>query len=253
MDTKQQPSLQKDSDEVYRDYYLAQMSYVFVPGYGFPILNQASMQIVLSWVNPDERLSRDFLVKVIQENPSLASQIQWRPESPKQAEAAQLAKDKQTFKEAAKNLRSFGSNDANLNVTRQILGPGFTEYDISQALASNALQLSPPNQEELDRWAAQDVEAHNEALLKADDVTLRARVRHDAEQARIANAQAEAANQLQAAQQRDAAMGFLPLPETWQGQKLDAAFIKNCSVEVQKLLTKRFGAAQLTARIQGRG
>lgn len=171
----------------------------------------------------------------------------------RQAEAErQLAHDKVTFADAAKAFRSFGMTEANLNVIRQILGPGFTQYALSQALASNALQLSPPSQQELREWAAQDVQDHNEALLRADDVTLRARVRQEAEHTRVATAQAEATRQFQAAQKRDAVMGFPPLPDVWQGEKLDAAFIKNCSVEVHKLLTKRFGAAQITARLQGR-
>jgi hypothetical protein len=165
----------------------------------------------------------------------------------------QLLQDEQTFAEAARSLRSFGVNQANLNVCRTTLGPGFTLYDIQNGLSSNAIQLSPPSYEELTQWAAEDIEAHNEALLKADDVTLRARVRQEAAVARAATAQAEADRQLKSSQERDSYAGFPPLPDIWQGRPLDAAFIRTCDPATNRLLIKRFGASQVTARLRSRG
>jgi hypothetical protein len=138
---RRQEAYDREGAEVYRSYYLAQIFLTPVPGHGYPIQNQGSEAIILGFLNPGETLSRDFLVKVIQENPSLASQIQWRSVNPKHAEARQQELDKQTFVAAAKALR-LGINEANFLLIRQTLGSGFSLYAIQQALASNALQLT---------------------------------------------------------------------------------------------------------------
>jgi DNA-binding transcriptional MerR regulator len=169
----------------------------------------------------------------------------------KQAAAALLKQDQETFNSAAKVLRSFALNEANFNVIRQTLGENFSIHQIREMLAGNGAMLSPPTQQELDQWNSAAIEQHNEALQRMDPDQLRARVRQEAADSRVAQATAAAASQLEAAQKRDAVMGFPALPDTWNGQKLDAAFIKNCSVETQKLLSKRFGSAQLTARLRG--
>src|SRR6266851_4952606 len=151
---------------------------------------------------------------------------QLRMQPQRQAQAAkQLAHDQQTFADAAKTLRSFGVNEANLNLTRQALGAGFSLYAIQQALSSNALQLSPPTQRDLDEWNAEAIEHHNHQLLNADSDQLRGIVRQEAADSRAAAVQLEADRQFEASRARDAVMGFPQLPDTWQGSKLDAAFI----------------------------
>jgi hypothetical protein len=169
----------------------------------------------------------------------------------KAAETAQLGLDRQTFADAAKTLRSFAVNEANFNVIRQTIGSGFSVFAIQQALSSNALQLSPPTQQELDQWESERIEQHNEALQNLDPDQLRARVRQEASESRAAAVQQEADRQLAAATARDAVLGFPPLPTHWQGHQLDASFIRTCDVPTQKLLNKRFGPAQLEARLRG--
>jgi hypothetical protein len=235
------------TEATYKDYYLTQIFAIPVPGHGFAIRSRASEQVILGWLNPGETLGREFLVKVIQENPSLASQLQWRSVNPKQAEARQQELDKQTFVEAAKTLR-FGVNDANFNLTRQLLGPGFSQHAIQQALSSNALQLSRPTQEELDQWAAQDIEAHNEALLKADPVTLRALARQESADNRAQEQQQQANESFEATKRRDEATGFPPLPADITKEQ-----IRNASVERLKYWVKRFGNHQINLRLNGRG
>jgi hypothetical protein len=248
---RQQEEDQRQAEAIYRDYYLTQIFANAVPGHGYPIRNRASEQIILGWLNPGETLGRDFLVRIIQENQSLASKIQWRSVNPKHAEARQQELDKQTFAEAAKNIRTFGVNEANLNVTRSVLGSGFSVYAIQQALESNALQLSPPTQSEREEWVAEDIERHNQELLQANPEQLKARVRQEAEQRRaVQQAEAEC-QQLVAAKECDSHFGYQELPETWQGRPLDAAFIRTCDVPTQKLLARKFGNAALTARLRG--
>ncbi len=174
---------------------------------------------------------------------------QWNEQAPQRE--AQLKQDRQTFINVSNAVRSFGVNEANFRLIRETLGPGFDIYKIQQALASGALQLTQPTQEQWDTWAAEDVEQHNNRLLNADPETLREQVRLEAEQKRL-NQQSEAEQaQLEASRARDAVVGYPPLPRFWEGQRLDAAFIRKCDAPTQKLLTKKYGSASITARLRG--
>jgi hypothetical protein len=243
---RQQQQHDRELAEVQRDYHLTQLFMNPVPGHGFPIRSIASEAIILGWLNPGETLNREFLVRIIAENPALAAQLQWRSINPKQAEAKELELDKQTFANAARTLRSFGVNEANFSWIRQVLGSGFSLYGIQQALASNALSLAPATQEELDQWAAEDIEAHNEALLRANPEELRARVRQESEQTRAASAQVESDRQLQAEQQREAPMGFPSLPADITRERIRAA-----SPSEIKLWMRKYGQFQLNKILSG--
>ena len=155
----------------------------------------------------------------------------------KQAAAAQLEHDKVRFAEICRR-NSISECEANFNLWRS---------------TKSISGLAPASQSEQDRYSQEAVEQRNEFLLNADTETLRTLAREEGAANRQAALQTEADSQLAAAQERDSRFGFPRLPDTWQGQKLDATFVKNCSVEIQKLLQKRFGSAQLTARLQGRG
>jgi hypothetical protein len=112
--------------------------------------------------------------------------------------------------------------------------------------------FAPMSQAELDQARSQAIEEYNAALLNADTQTLHAVAKREAWERRAAAVQAETDRHLKAATARDAIYGiYQPLPETWMGQKLDATFIKNCSVETQKRLSRRFGSASLDRRLHG--
>lgn len=250
---RQQQEHERKMEETLRSYALAQIFRTHILIEGKPhvaIQNKAAENIIINWLHPGESLTSEWFVRVVRD-PALATQLSWKVILTPEEQNQNQVKQRKIFKNAAKALRTFGVNEANFGLTRSTLGDSFSEYSIQQALTSNALRLSPPSQDELDQWAAEDVEAKNQSLLKADPEQLRARVRDEATARHQATKQAEADLQLKAAQQRDAVMGFPPLPQVWQGHTLDAAFIKTCSVETHKLLTKRFGAAQLTARLRG--
>jgi hypothetical protein len=215
--------------------------------------NVANRQIIFSWLHEDqgEQPTVQWFLKVMAEQPSLAKQIAWEriisKQERDQQESRQLAQDKKTFQDAAKSLRSFEVNQANFSVVRSVLGEGFSPYDVSQALAKNAFQLSPPSREELENWAAQDIETHNEALLKANPEDLRALVRQEAEQRRIQDQQQQANESFEATKQRDEVMGYPSLPSDITKEQ-----IRNASTDKLKLLIKKYGNANVTARIQGR-
>ncbi len=258
------PEHERRMQETYREYAFAQLfrTQILIEGKPYvAIQNEASESIIEDWLHPGEALTPTWFKKVLTEQPELANRIPWQSadaldsEKQKRVAARQLAEDQGTFNNAAKSLRTFGINQANFNVARSTLKEGFNRYDISKALAANALQLSPPSQADLDQWAAEDVQAHNQALLRVaetDPTKLRTIVKQEAEQRRAEVHQSESDRALAATRARDAAIGgFPPLPETWQGRPLDATFIRTCAPTTHKLLAKKFGNAQLTARLRG--
>ncbi len=173
----------------------------------------------------------------------------------KAEEKVQLEQDRATFNTAARTLRGFGLNEANFSVIRSTLGPNFTTYSIQQALASNALSLSPPTQEELDEWTRQDIKAQNTALLNADIPTLRRLTREAGARGQAPVAPDETQRVRQA--ERIDGTTYPILPDEFRDgngpeQVLDAKFIRNCSKETLKFLFKRFGSAQVEEALRTR-
>ncbi len=139
--------------------------------YSIEELRQVEQAIVSQAVS---RVAEDELLRIQAEIAAERELFRLSREPQRKAEAERQEKqDRETFKEAARSLQSFALNEANFSVLRSTLGPNFTAYSIQQALASNALSLSPPTQQELDAWTREAIEAHNAALKSADLPTLR--------------------------------------------------------------------------------
>jgi len=245
---KQEPTAKHQPPEIMGDQGLEDLAWVHLSRVRIngkmPANNTANRKIVFSWLHPGEQPTVKWFLRVLAEQPGLADQIIWEtilsPDQRKQAEAAALAQDRTAFAELCRRY-SLSECAANFNVWR----------------STNSISgLAPATPEEQAKFEEERIEAHNAELLRVAETNpdqLRARVRQESEARQQAAQQERAEHQFQAAQQRDASRGFQVLPDTWNGQKLDAGFIKNCSVEVQKFLTQKFGSAQLTARLQGRG
>jgi len=168
---------------------------------------------------------------------------------------AQLAQDKQIFADAAKTLR-FGVNEANFSVIRSTLGPNFTTHSIQQALAANALNLSPPTQQELDEWTRQDIKAHNTALLNADILTLR-RLTREAGARGQAPPPPDETQRVRAAEEKFYGTAYPPLPDEFRDgngpeQVLNAEFIRKCSSQTLRLLLERYGHDQVNEVLRTR-
>lgn len=173
------------------------------------------------------------------------------PQRKAQAEA-QLRQDRKTFEHAAKTLRSFAINEANFNVTRQTLGEGFSVHAIQQMLMAHGAMLSPPTQEELNQWERERIAARNEFLLEADPETLSTAAKQEVEQKRIAMQQEQANREDEARKQRDESRGYPPLPQMWNGTRLDSQFVRKCSRQTLTDLIKRFGSHQVTEALRNR-
>jgi len=204
--------------------------------------NIANRLAVLGWLHEDqgETLSPTWFTKVLKENPALGEPLLWEPADP----VERLRQDRKTFTEICFHYH-LSQSEAN--------------FGIWQKTHSTA-GMAQATQDEVDEWErqaeVQEAERHREALLNAanknDLPTLRTLARQE-----VANQQSEAEKQrlldIQAQQERDSHLGFPKMPDTWRGEKLDAAHIKNCDPKTQRILTQRFGSAQLTARLHGRG
>ncbi len=214
-------------------------------------LKQIEQAIVSQAVS---RVAEDELIRIQAEIAAERELFRLSRESRRKAEAAQQEKkDRATFNNTAQTLRSFGLNEANFGVIRSTLGPNFTTYSIQQALAANALSLSPPTQQEQDEWTRQDIKAHNQRLLNMDVPTLR-------KLAREAGARGQAAPPPDEIQRvrwiENQDRSYPPLPDEIRindrEELIDASYIKRCSKETLRALIKKYGPDQVNEALRTR-
>jgi hypothetical protein len=214
--------------------------------------NAANRQIVFGWLHEDqgERPTVEWFKEVLAE-PGLADQVSWEPilspEQRKQAAAQRVAHARDVFGIVCRK-HNLSLAEANF---RLLFDAGLldSEFTADQAVASNAVTLAQATPQEAAKFHQERVDDYNEALLKADLKELRARVRQEAEQARVVNAQAEADKALAAAQTRDAARGgFPPLPP-----EITSEVIRKATPDQIKFWIKKYSNSNVTARLQNRG
>jgi len=171
----------------------------------------------------------------------------------RKAEAVKQEKqDRRTFADAAKTIRSFAPIEANFNLIRQTLGDGFSVHQIQQMLAVNGAILSPPTQHELNEWRREAAQAHQDYLKNASSEELRAAARAESTQVKKTAAQQQFEFELLKGYERDVIQnGSSPLPKTWNGQVLDASFIKRCDKQTLAVMMRKHGSAQISARLHG--
>jgi len=61
-----------------------------------------------------------------------------------------------------------GSTDANFSLIRTTLGPGFSVYEVGQAVRSGPLHPSPATPEETQQWSREAQEKRQQFLRNAD-------------------------------------------------------------------------------------
>jgi hypothetical protein len=137
------------------------------------------------------------------------------------------------------------------------LGAGFNVYQVGQAVSSNPVGLVPATEQELAQRHQEALEERQDYLVnQASPDELRQAARTEAEQRRVQAVQQETDRQIAAREQKDAAFGFTPIPEFNQatGEKLDGAYfikLSNTNISAFKQAIRRWGAANVTARIRG--
>jgi len=235
------------------------------------VRNQANLNIILSWLHPGEQISAAWFRTVLSENPQLASQLGWQEVVDPKAQAAsnkqQLEADRIEFEDFAKQSELYSINEANWTLLRSTLGPGLDKLSIAVVQLpegpcvltedGETHQLIPATPAELAQWAQERFEADQENLSRMsannDIEALRARARRDRERATPAVEQLEF--QLSKGFEKEVLQGrsITPLPQTWLGKPLDAAFIRalNRHDPNTRILIERFGNCRLTARLHG--
>ena len=233
--------------------------------------NTANRKIIAGWVDEARGETADVIGprwfrKILQDSPALIQSLVWKsadvldPKKRSQIEADALAQSRKAFSSAACQSKAFGDSEANFRFACSILGTNsFTAYELETAWLAGAFQgMSSPGAEELESWKQERILQENE-FLKRDQITpheqaqaKEIRQRRFVENRRSA-VQEELERRLVLGYERDVVYGNKkhPLPFDWNGQRLDAAFIKRCDLQTMKILVARFGDAQLTARLQG--
>jgi len=260
---RRQQEHERKMQEMLRTYALAQIFRTQILIEGIPhvaVQNAASENIIINWLHPGETLTPAWFRKVFQENPGLANQLQWREVLDPQTKQLRLQQDRDMFSNHVCRQFQIADTEANFKLVCELVGSGLSKklnnFDsgafhlLQQAADSGA--LAPASNEEMEIWRVEAAEKRQDFLVnRATPDQLKAAARDESairQQAQQAEAEQQ---QLDAAKKRDGAMGYPPLPEKWQGRPLDAAFIKTCPAGTQKLLQKRFGSSQLTARLRG--
>jgi len=180
------------------------------------------------------------------------------PQRVKEA-AERLARDKEVF--AALCRKHLIANvEANFSLLRNLLGNEFIEHSATQAIASGTVRLAPAKEKEVAQWTQeaqdQEVQRTQEELAEAvrqydrgNPAPLRRIRNQERIKSQTASQQAEA-RQFEETVQRESNLNFPALPTQFQGQPLDAAFIRKALPETIRFLRKKFGPANLDQRIR---
>jgi hypothetical protein len=249
---------QEETTCEFRALILGEIFSTVIAGRGVPVRNLASEGLVLSWVNLDERPSRQWFVSLMHSRPDLANQLEWQSpdvlDPRKQAEARKqrLEQDRKTFDTVCRK-HLIGSTEANFRLLRDVLGDDLTEYSATQAITSGAAQLSPASVTEIQQWKQEAAQAQQDYFRnQATPDELRHSVRAESVQVRKTAAQQQFEFELARGYERDVVIGkCLALPSHWNGQLLDASFIKRADPATLRLMVRKFGTSQISARLHG--
>jgi hypothetical protein len=192
-----------------------------------------------------DRAARDYVSRMQRER-------ELEPQRKAEREALEKA-NRAVFAEALKTL-GISAAEGNFALLVQALNQ-LSVFNIQQFMTANPTALAPPTPAELQKREAERIEAHNQMLLNADPITLRRLAEQEAVQRRQAAQQAEDARQVAAREQKEQGL-FEPIPEFNQlsGEKLDAAYfikISNTNISAFRQAIRRWGAANVTARLRG--
>jgi hypothetical protein len=251
----------REQEEFVRDSEWSKIFRTPLPGNKVAVDNQANRAAIEGWLHPHESLTQAVFAKAIADTPRLMSQLvvtssdSLDPKKQRQAATAQADQDKQVF-QAFVRANGFSENEANWSLTRSVLGSGFNQYQLEQAVTSNGLRLARASQQELAQYSQDAAEARQDYLKnQASPAELREAANRESEQLRIQAQRQQVEAQVQAREQLDAQQGYPALPtETSDGVKLDSLFFKRLAdtdIKKFKQYCTRYGFAAITARLNG--
>jgi hypothetical protein len=224
--------------------------------------NEANRSIISSWINFDEQISPEWFKQVFAENPNMAQSLLWQsakvldPKFQKYAADAQALQDRETFSKFAR-ANDLSEVEANFHLVKSVLGSGFDQYALAQAVNSGQVQLAPASPEELAKFHQEAAVARADFLRNyATPDELREAAATEAEQRRQAAQQQFVNEQDEAGRKRAAESGKPQLPEvnSLTGEKLDATFFNKLSVTNRQEFRRYvgfYGGNQIVDRMRG--
>jgi hypothetical protein len=220
---------------------------------------EANKGPVFGWASgPHEVISGTWFADLMKQYPNLAAELIWEvaltPAQREQQKRAQEQADRGTFLQVCKEIGMSACEGNWSLISSSTLGPGFTAAQLRNVVQSGAVRVVGATEVEAAAWRQEAIDTRNKFLQNADVGTLRTLANQEAQQTRVATAQAQAQADYQARVERDSHMGYKPMPEIWRGEKLDQAFLlsrKKCPAETMRKLIDLFGAAAVESRIRG--
>jgi hypothetical protein len=196
---------------------------------------------------------------VLKETPSLAKSLTWQsadvldPKKRQQAAEAQAEQDRETFNSLAREY-GFSEVEANYQLAKSALGSGFSVYQLSAAVSSNAISLAQASPEELAQFRQDAAEERQDFLInRATPLELREAARQESEQGRAQ--QQRTAQQVKIRENKESAVGYVGLPETDRdGVKIDRVYLLRLAdndITRYKQFCSRYGFAAVTNRLNG--
>jgi len=166
----------------------------------------------------------------------------------------ELVRARQVIAEAQLVLRNFALNEANISLLLSVIDPtNISLHAISQAIASNAVTLSPATAEEHERFRLADIESHNQRLLSMNPAELKAEVRRESGERATHHHEQESNRVLAAQQKADSYVGYPEMPlVNSDGVKLDSRFFRRATAATIRVYIRRYGNAQITNAIRNR-
>jgi hypothetical protein len=227
-------------------------------GLDIATLKDVLAQVVTDWREAQATKLLDIQIEIEDKRDDFKrSQFEAARRQREYAAQANEGENKRVFQIAARQL-GFSEAEANLSVLQAALGI-LTVYNIQQFLVANPTALAPAAPEQIEQWgkeaAAEAIKANNARLLRMSPLELRQAVKAESEQRSQAAHRTEVAQMVKTTEERDAAIGFNPIPaQNSEGVALDARFFINLAetnMALYRNYLKKHGSANITARLNG--
>jgi hypothetical protein len=191
----------------------------------------------------------EWFAAVMKSNPKLANRFSWTTRPDPNEKKLQERARRDVFHDLMVEL-GLSESHANWNLfPKDLLDNAYTA---KQAIVSGAVRgLMPATPSEQTERNEVAIDRENLRLLNSDVPTLKKLAREEAEQRRVATAQADADRILKEKEQIEAGQ-FEPLPATTHdGRTIDKKFFLQCDRKTMGYYISRYGDANVTARIRG--